>query len=39
MRRPKKLSRSKSRKNFKKGTGVHKKNAPTRGVMRGGIRL
>lgn len=34
-----KLSRKASRKNFSKGTRVAAKNAPTRGVMRGGIRL
>lgn len=39
MRRPKKMSSKKSKKAFTKGAKVHKKNAPTRGVMRGGIRL
>lgn len=39
MRRPKKMSRKGSKKSFAKGSKVHKKNAPTRGVMRGGIRL
>lgn len=38
MRRPKKLSKKKSRKSFVKGAKVNKKNAP-RGIMRGGIRL
>lgn len=34
----KKMSRSASRKNFRKKSGVHKKNTP-RYIMRGGIRL
>jgi len=39
MAKRKKLSKKASKGSFRKGTGVHKKNAPTRGVMRGGIRL
>lgn len=39
MRRPRRMSRRKSRRNFKRGAArVHKKNFP-RTVMRGGIRL
>ncbi len=33
-----KMKRSKSRRNFRKGTGTHRKNVSPR-VMRGGIRL
>lgn len=36
--RRKKMSRKKSSRNFKKGTGTHKKNV-TGKPMRGGIRL
>lgn len=38
MRQRKKLTRSKSRKNFRRGTKVHKKNGIGR-PQRGGIRL
>lgn len=35
-----KMSRKSSKRSFTKGAmRVHKKNSPTRGVMRGGIRL
>lgn len=38
MRRRSKINRRKSRKNFRRGTGVNKRNTP-RTVMRGGIRF
>lgn len=39
MKGRKKMSRSKSRKNFKRSTGSHPKNAVTASTPRGGIRL
>jgi len=41
MRRPKKMSRKNSRKNFRRGTKVARKNVGPKGrtVRRGGIRL
>lgn len=38
MKKRQRMSRGKSKRNFRKGTGTHKKNMPVR-PMRGGIRL
>ena len=39
MKKRKRLSRSKSKKNFRKGTGIKAKNVLGGNIMRGGIRL
>jgi hypothetical protein len=39
MRKRKRLSRQKSRRDFRKKSGIHPRNNPHGSVMRGGIRM